>query len=1086
LIFTDSFCQNSRGSIYSFANNTIYANTRFLNSGQYALALQWAIRNANIRYRGLRGTSITFGVDGSGTHTYDLFTSATVGQVGLIFTRKNSDNYWSNLALTYNVYNTGTNPANAFVSTALQLRTSGDQFTWQTERIYGHLTLGSLTVASNANSNYVFSYDIDNGSGFSGSYTTIASGANLGITIASPNGYGFALRLRITCTVSSTANSITAFTVATTSSANAQAATAYPYQIYTPTIQGLVSGSIVGLYDNSGALVQSGSVGSSGSFTFNPIEFFTASTYTIKYRAYRYVEGSISVTLKPGSETQTVAQAIDANITQATAATVAAYSGIAINYSSQLATVSAAITAQQFYDYHAYDLSLIGNISQVDWLTSADRSNFTSTYNITIASGGSFSGSTGSITLSGAKTLTLATARTYTLSFVLGATGKVLLGASGSFGLTSYEFTVGAKIDTSITVGNTAIATVATAQLSNVSASSPTTGGGSVVIQTPATTISISGIPTEAGAVLGVIDLTTMVQTFPTITNGTATVVTDPTRNYFLACDARGYLREAVTLSGAVPSYTFNLTNFRALYESGISRASDITFNTTTFEVIVSDGTPNLSLADVFHTIEDYLADPLNPEAVFFSNPPYPQIVDIGGGSGRQYLFFPYDTVADEPNPVRIKPDPTNISDPTLTDFVIVHEGSTAPLFSIFDFSEANGRTIRFQTDAVAANVVVSGSGALTTEQSNQLAALFATLQASGVFSTTALANAPTGSGGGGSGLDAAGVRAAIGLAAANLDAQLASVNTNIDQIPTTPLLVNDSRLNFLDASIAANAPANVWSAATRSLTDKAGFSLASTQSFNLTGNITGNLSGSVGSVTNAVNLPTMPSNWITAAGIATDAIDGDSLAISAITEIQAGLSTYAGGDTPGTAALLSRLTSGRVANLDNLDAAITSRQETFTYTPPNNTAIEQIKARTDLLTFTGTNLNAIALAVGGSFPAFPAVPTALDNAAAIRTNLATELGRIDTNINSRATAGDVQVMVSGGFTDDDRTALLAIPTTPAPSADAIAQAVEAELVDEFAAIPDAGEIKTAIESSAVLAKQASVDDVADLVAAGL
>ena len=52
-----------------------------------------------------------------------------------------------------------------------------------------------------------------------------------------------------------------------------------------------------------------------------------------------------------------------------------------------------------------------------------------------------------------------------------------------------------------------------------------------------------------------------------------------------------------------------------------------------------------------------------------------------------------------------------------------------------------------------------------------------------------------------------------------------------------------------------------VWSVATRTITggtittvsDKTGYSLSGTQSFNLTGNITGNLSGSVGSVTSAV-----------------------------------------------------------------------------------------------------------------------------------------------------------------------------------------------------------------------------------------
>jgi hypothetical protein len=42
-----------------------------------------------------------------------------------------------------------------------------------------------------------------------------------------------------------------------------------------------------------------------------------------------------------------------------------------------------------------------------------------------------------------------------------------------------------------------------------------------------------------------------------------------------------------------------------------------------------------------------------------------------------------------------------------------------------------------------------------------------------------------------------------------------------------------------------------------------------------ITGNITGNLSGSVGSVTAAVTLPSIPANWITAAGINAAALNG-------------------------------------------------------------------------------------------------------------------------------------------------------------------------------------------------------------------
>lgn len=65
-------------------------------------------------------------------------------------------------------------------------------------------------------------------------------------------------------------------------------------------------------------------------------------------------------------------------------------------------------------------------------------------------------------------------------------------------------------------------------------------------------------------------------------------------------------------------------------------------------------------------------------------------------------------------------------------------------------------------------------------------------------------------------------------------------------------------------------------------VSDKTGYSLSSTQTFDLTGNITGNLSGSVGSVASAITLPTIPADWITSSGLAS----------SAVTEIQSGLLT--------------------------------------------------------------------------------------------------------------------------------------------------------------------------------------------------
>lgn len=86
----------------------------------------------------------------------------------------------------------------------------------------------------------------------------------------------------------------------------------------------------------------------------------------------------------------------------------------------------------------------------------------------------------------------------------------------------------------------------------------------------------------------------------------------------------------------------------------------------------------------------------------------------------------------------------------------------------------------------------VGGSTSGVAAMATNISALATTLQAAGgspgdyEFSRDALRNAPTGSGSGGSGLDAAGVRAAVGLAAANLDTQLANIKTPVDHLATT------------------------------------------------------------------------------------------------------------------------------------------------------------------------------------------------------------------------------------------------------------------------------------------------------------
>jgi hypothetical protein len=114
----------------------------------------------------------------------------------------------------------------------------------------------------------------------------------------------------------------------------------------------------------------------------------------------------------------------------------------------------------------------------------------------------------------------------------------------------------------------------------------------------------------------------------------------------------------------------------------------------------------------------------------------------------------------------------------------------------------------------------------------------------------------------------AAGIRAALGLnTGANLDSQLSAISNKTTNLPALPAAVGDIPTT-----------SQIWTHATRALTDKDNFNLANSQTFSTTGSV-----GSVTSVTNAVTVGTINNNVITANAIATDAITAAKIADNAI-----------------------------------------------------------------------------------------------------------------------------------------------------------------------------------------------------------
>jgi ElaB/YqjD/DUF883 family membrane-anchored ribosome-binding protein len=147
-----------------------------------------------------------------------------------------------------------------------------------------------------------------------------------------------------------------------------------------------------------------------------------------------------------------------------------------------------------------------------------------------------------------------------------------------------------------------------------------------------------------------------------------------------------------------------------------------------------------------------------------------------------------------------------------------------------------------------------------------------------------------------------------------------------------------------------ANPSVNSTQFAGQTITAAAGVTLPS--SIASPTNIT---AGIITTVTNLTNLPAITSNWLTAAGIAASALNGKG-------DWNIGKTGYAlstGGVQAIWDALTSALTTvGSIGKLlvDNINATISSRLASTSYTVPDNASITSIKTQTDKLTFDSDN----------------------------------------------------------------------------------------------------------------------------------
>jgi hypothetical protein len=221
----------TRTSLYLTLNtskNQTFENLRGTSGTTQTLSV-------NTLAKGLRSAanSVSGGASVYGTHVFDMFESDTAGRV---WWAMNEPTAFSSSFVTLTL----AGASGGFTSGGqVAMPTSGDELIIEMPYYaIGHTAFDNsaptLTGTNTGNFSYEYDIDVNDGTGFTGSYSTL-NGANLSAETIDPVD-GFKLRLRITCTTGATTNALTYVRISTDSTALAQANT-YPLDTANPTLE---------------------------------------------------------------------------------------------------------------------------------------------------------------------------------------------------------------------------------------------------------------------------------------------------------------------------------------------------------------------------------------------------------------------------------------------------------------------------------------------------------------------------------------------------------------------------------------------------------------------------------------------------------------------------------------------------------------------------------------------------------------------------------------------------------------------------------------------------------------------------------
>jgi hypothetical protein len=179
-----------------------------------------------------------------GSLFYHHFTSSTAGRLGLKFNEPTAE-FASYVETNFTTSATGTSGFNS--SSGLALINSGDYAIFEfPQTIIGIDSFQNSAPTVTTSTNMVIEFDIDTGSGYSGSWTTFNATNLSALTVDENTGFNFKIKARATSTAA--ANILTEVYCLTSSNSTAQAIQ-YPLDTITLAIGGLITGSDVVVYE---------------------------------------------------------------------------------------------------------------------------------------------------------------------------------------------------------------------------------------------------------------------------------------------------------------------------------------------------------------------------------------------------------------------------------------------------------------------------------------------------------------------------------------------------------------------------------------------------------------------------------------------------------------------------------------------------------------------------------------------------------------------------------------------------------------------------------------------------------------------